>query len=257
MSKTNKIDIKWQPTKGELVACIICILVVGFMAAFAIIAYTPLRNTIPGYPDATTRYRNVQNAMRIDSLEKCIYRWELYSENLRKVIEGADPIQIDSIIRMSENEEQVRDVTEFHTTDSLLRDLVAEEEKYELSYETPNGKRIEGIHFFKPVVGTVSKKYDLAQHPSIDLTAPNGSLVKSILDGHIIFTEWKENDQWIMIIQHDNGIISVYKNNLKLLKKTADRVSAGTAVAVMGDTYLHFELWHDGVPVDPALFIKF
>ncbi|MCQ2156472.1 MAG: M23 family metallopeptidase, partial [Bacteroidales bacterium] len=259
MSKSNKFNIQWTPSRQELIFAVVCVAVLGFFISFVIIAYTPVRNLIPGYPNAEVKYRQMQEAMRLDSLERSIFRWEIYSENLRRVINGEKPIQIDSLIRQADIAFEEKSSVELTAADSSLRSYVQEEEKFEISDKNKQGTQIDGLHFFKPLTGTLSRHYETAQHPYIDITAPEGSAVKSVLDGSVIFTSWNEADNWTIVLQHQNGIISVYKHNRKLLKGTADKVSAGTTIALLGtsaaidadDTHLHFELWKDGAPLDP------
>lgn len=266
MAKSNIFRIHWEPTKAQAGTAIAIALLVVVGLGFVITAFTPLRNLVPGYPTASVRQEQARKDMVLDSLERCLYRWELYSENLRRVVTGEKPIQIDSMIRKAAQEYRDRtvDATDGFAADSTLREFVTEEEKFELSGKNRTF-RIEGLHFFKPVSGTLSNRFEIAQHPYIDITAPEGSTVKSVLDGSVIYTEWNEVNNWSIIIQHQNGIISVYKHNQKLLKKTSDKVSAGTSIALLGagadvsrtGTHLHFELWQDGTPLDPAAFINF
>lgn len=266
MSKSNNLRIHWEPTKIQAgVAIAVAVLVIAAFG-FAITAFTPLRNLVPGYPTAAARQKQALKEMQLDSLERCLYRWELYSENLRRVVAGEKPLQIESLIRKAELEsaDDSASLSAGPAADSTLREFVTEQEKFEVSGKNRNFS-IEGLHFFKPVSGTVSKSFEIAQHPYIDITAPEGSTVKSVLDGSVIYTDWNEVDNWSIIIQHQNGILSVYKHNQKLLKKTSDKVSAGTSIAILGkgadikhtDTHLHFELWKDGTPLDPSAFINF
>ena len=115
-----------------------------------------------------------------------------------------------------------------------------------------------------PLKGVVSQGYDPSIHPYIDIAAPSGSVVKAVLDGTVVFTGWSADTGHTIQIQHDGDIISIYKHNEKLLKKTGDKVSAGTPIALVGNTgemttgpHLHFELWHKGESVDPTKHISF
>ena len=241
-------------------------IVVAFTALiYSVIAFTPVREFIPGYPDAHSKRAAIQNAMRIDSLETVIYRWELYSENLRRVVEGEEPIKIDSIIKAnSRSNGQNPDVAELQRQDSLLREHVKEEEQFGVSDVVRRDLPIEGMHFFTPLKGVISQGYDPVIHPYIDITAPSGSAVNAIADGTVIYDGWSDEDGHIIQIQHAGDIISIYKHNQKLLKKTGDKVKAGTAIALVGNTgststgdHLHFELWHDGESLDPTAYINF
>ena len=255
--KFNKLNI--------LVTAITSVVVL-LTALWCLIAFTPLRTFIPGYPDARTKHDAIQNAIRIDSLENVITKWELYSENLRRVVEGEEPLKIDSLMAARK---QTREITDkdragLAMKDSLLRKEVAAEDKFDVTSGRTKTLPIEGMHFFTPLKGVVSQGYVQTLHPYIDITAPNNSVVMSVLDGTVISAGWTDEEGYTIRIQHDGDIISVYKHNQKLMKKTGDKVSAGTPIAVVGGTgttadgdHLHFELWHKGEAVDPTKYISF
>lgn len=252
-------------TKISFFVAVISVLVVFTAIIYSIIAYTPVRTFIPGYPDAHSKRAAIQNAMRIDSLENVIYRWELYSENLRRVVEGEEPLKIDSIInaRQSRTASQ-SEIEALSLRDSTLRQHVKEEEQFGISDRDKRDLPIEGLHFFTPLKGVVSQGYDPAVHPFIDITAPSGSVVKATLDGTVIYDGWSDDSGYSIHVQHDGDIISIYKHNEKLLKKTGDKVTAGSPIALVGNTgslstgdHLHFELWYKGESVDPTKYINF
>ena len=251
-------------TKTSFFVTIVSIIVMVCAITYCLIAYTPIRTFIPGYPDARSKRVAIQNAIKVDSLERVIYRWELYSENLKRAVEGKEPIKIDSIIKASRKDAaEQADAAAFQKQDSILREKVKEEEQFEISARSRRDLPIEGLHFFTPLKGVVSQGFD-ATHPYIDVTAAEGSAVKATLDGTVIFTGWSEEDGNTIQIQHTDDIVSIYKHNDKLLKKVGDKVKAGTSIAIVGNTgdtstgtHLHFELWHKGEAVDPARYIKF
>ena len=100
-AKTHKQLFSLRFTRTGFFVTVVSIMVLMCAAIFSIIAFTPVKTFIPGYPDARTKNAAIRNAIKVDSLEKVIYRWELYSENLRRVVEGEQPVNIDSLI--SEN----------------------------------------------------------------------------------------------------------------------------------------------------------
>ena len=252
-------------TRTSFFVTIVSILVMLCAAIYSIIAFTPVRTFIPGYPDAVSKRAAIQNAITIDSLQTVIYKWGLYSENLKRVMEGMDPVKIDSLItaRMQEHA-AASDIKEIMKRDSLLREHVKEEEQFGISARTKRNLPIEGMHFFSPLKGVVSQGYDPIIHPYIDITAPEGSVVKATLDGTVIHAGWSEDTGYTIQLQHEGDIISIYRHNEKLLKKTGDKVTAGSPIALVGNTgeistgaHLHFELWHKGEAVNPTLYINF
>lgn len=248
-------------TKTSFFVTLVSFIVTLSAIIFCIIAFTPVKTFIPGYPDARSKRTAIQNAIKVDSLERVIYRWELYSENLKRAVSGKAPVKIDSIIKANvKTAEYAIDQASFQKQDSLLKERVKAEEQFEISARSRRELPIEGLHFFTPLKGVITQGYD-AIHPYIDVTAAEETVVKSTLDGTIIYAGWSEEDGNIIQIQHTDDIISIYKHLDKLLKKTGDKVKAGTPVAVLGNTSsgtpLHFELWHKGETVDPTLYIKF
>ena len=239
--------------------------VVLLVLIFCLIAFTPIRTFIPGYPDARSRRQAVQNSQRIDSLQTRILQWELYAENLRRVVSGEEPIRLDSLILGARTNRQAADSAFLALRDSLLRADVVEQEQFGVSASAQKKKLpIEALSFFSPVKGVVSKGYERSLHPWIDVTAPSGSTVMSVLDGTVIFTGWDDASGYTVAIQHSGDIISIYKNNQKILRKSGDAVKAGSAIGMVASSesltkgdHLHFELWYAGEPVNPEDYIKF
>ena len=260
----DKLWSKKFTRMGALVTGI-TVVVVSIFVIFCLIAYTPVRTLIPGYPDARTKHDAIQNAIRIDSLENVIFKWELYSENLRRVVDGQEPLNIDSLMNVKKStSKKAADLRKLAERDSLLRKEVADEDRFDIKPNSSRTLPIEGMHFFTPLKGVVSQGYDKALHPYIDITAPGNSVVMSVLDGTVISAGWTDTEGYTIRIQHEGDIISVYKHNQKLMKKTGDKVTAGTPIAILGGTgslsdgdHLHFELWHKGEAVDPTKYISF
>ena len=262
--KTHQHLVTLRFTRTSFFITAVTVVVVLCAAIYSAIAFTPIRTFIPGYPDARSKRAAIQNAITIDSLENVIFRWELYSENLRRAVEGVEPVKIDSLIKTQKSRTTAIDMETIARQDSLLRKHVKEEEQFGISARGRRDLPIEGLHFFTPLKGVVSQGYDAALHPYIDIAAPEGSVVKATLDGTVIFAGWSDDAGYTIQIQHDGDIVSIYKHNDKLLKKTGDKVTAGSPIALVGNTgelttgdHLHFELWHKGKTVDPTSYIKF
>ena len=252
-------------TKTSLVITSVTVLIVICATIYSLIAFTPIRTFIPGYPDAHSKRAAIQNVITIDSLENVIYRWGIYSENLKRVLSGMDPVKLDSLISSIPAKPKTEaDMQRLQKRDSLLRQNVMEEEKFGISERYKRNLPVEGMHFFSPLKGVISQGYDPIDHPYVDITAPSGEMVKSVLDGTVIFAGWNEDSGYTIQIQHDGDVISIYKHNEKLLKKTGDKISAGAPIALVGNTgsettgaHLHFELWYKGETVDPTKYINF
>lgn len=230
--------------------------------AFAVIAVTPLKTLIPGYPDEISRRAAVENAIKIDSLESAMTRWAIYSENLRKVLSGEETGRLDSLLKAGSSaylSDKSRE--ELARRDSVLRETVREEEQFQIS-GTQRSLPLDGMHFFPPVKGVISQGYDRVLHPAVDISAPAGSVVSATYDGTVIFAGWDDNLGNMIILQHEGDLVTIYQHNQKLLKKTGEAVKAGTPIALVGNTgsisksdHLRFEMWHNGASVDPTKYL--
>lgn len=262
--QTHKLlwSIRFNTTNlivGAITTCVVACAMI-----YAVFAFTPLKTTLPGYPDASTKREILRNAIKVDSLERIVSRWEFYSENLARVMSGRPPMRIDSLLQAYNIQGASPSSEELAKRDSLLRKEVVKEEQFELSYREVRKMPIEGMHFFTPLKGVISQEYDKVFHPYIDITAPANSVVMAVLDGTVIFAGWSDEAGYTMQIQHENDIVSIYKHNSKLLKKAGEKVTAGSPVAVIGGTgsqstgdHLHFELWYRGEAVNPVNYINF
>lgn len=252
-------------TRGTLFLTLLSAIFLLVIGVYCLLAFTPVKTFIPGYPDAHTQRATLKNAIRVDSLENVILKWEFYSENLKRIFSEEEPVRIDSIIRISLSDSvSAEDLRRLHGSDSTLRRDVADAERFSLNSRPDRKLPIEGMHFFTPLKGVVSQEYDKLMHPYIDITAPANSVVTAVLDGTVISAGWSDESGYSILIQHESNLISAYKHNQKLLKRQGERVTAGSPIALVGNTgslttgdHLHFELWYAGDPVDPTHYINF
>ena len=234
-------------------------------AVYCVIAFTPVHDAIPGYPDARTRQAAVENAIKIDSLEARVIRWELYAGNLSRVLRGEQTITLDSLVSSSAAKylsEASRE--ELALRDSTLRSEIISEDQFTLEQGIPKVLPIEGMLFFAPLKGVVSVPFKPVTHPAIDITAPKGSTVRAALDGTVVATAWDEYDGWSVTMQHSGNIVSICRHCESVLVKAGDKITAGTAIAILGGggspeagDHLRFELWYNGEATDPAQYISF
>lgn len=244
-------------------------IVLIFLTSF-LIAFTPLREYIPGYTNVGLTKRLYKLQLKTDSIERNLVAKEQFINNLRDVINGKDlttdiPVIRDSLKRYGNI--KIKRSAE----DSLLRLEVENQDKYNLykieTAENTAQKRssIGGILFFSPIKGIVTNMYNPAQkHFGVDIVAKQNEAVKSVLDGTVLFSNWTLETGYVIVIQHGRNIVSIYKHNSANLKKVGDYVRAGEPVAIIGETgelitgpHLHFELWSDGNSLDPIEYITF
>lgn len=251
--------------RGVIIAIVISVVLL-IAATTVLIAFTPLREFIPGYPDSETRRTILSNAMKVDSLERITTSWSTYLSNVTRVVSGENPeirqINVDSAFQNRRFEDS-RSVS-----DSLLRAEVEREEQFNLSINNNNNrpKDISGLYFFPPIKGgVISSSFDAGtNHFGTDIVASPNAPVLATLDGTVIMANWTNETGYIIQLQHQDNIISIYKHNAKLLKQVGDIVKAGDAIAILGNSgelstgpHLHFELWYKGMPVNPEQYITF
>ena len=239
--------------------------VLAILLLYCLVAFTPIRNTIPGYPDADSKKVALENAIRIDSLESSITRWEIYADNLSRVLTGEQTVNLDSIIQGNMTRYlSAKSADELAVRDSILRETVRKEEKFGVGRQKDRTVPIEGIYFFAPIKGVVSNGFDPVKHPAVDITAKSGDVVCSVLDGTIVSTSWSGETLYSVQIQHAGDIVSSYVNCQKIVVSKGDKVKAGSPIGLLGSTaslsqgdFLHFELWYKGDAVDPLKYISF
>jgi murein DD-endopeptidase MepM/ murein hydrolase activator NlpD len=252
-------------TRLNMIALGGVILILLVAITYAIIAFTSIREWIPGYPDAAMRQNIRQNAMKLDSLEYEQAIRDQYFDNLNRIISGDMP---ENYLNDTTGTVNVQEVNFLRSAnDSLLRQQVEAEEQFRLSVleGDPMNRNLYDMHFFTPVKGIITRSFNpMDGHYGIDLVAGPNEVVKAALDGTVIMSAWTLETGYVIQIQHDYELISVYKHNAALFKSVGEKVIAGDAIAIVGNSgelttgpHLHFELWHDRVALNPAEFIVF
>jgi murein DD-endopeptidase MepM/ murein hydrolase activator NlpD len=241
------------------------------VATSFLIAFTPLREYIPGYTDVTLRKRVITLERLADSLLLDLHRKSVYIENIRNVIEGKTMLN-DTISEKVPVENETYDNVKYSrsSADSALRKEYENRVSYDLYYDenqefTPSVSARSSYIFFNPLKGIVTNEFDLTrQHYGIDIAAKINEVVKASLDGTVIFSDWTVETGYVITIQHQGTFVSSYKHNSVLLKKEGAFVKAGEPIAIVGESgelttgpHLHFELWYNGTPVNPRDYISF
>lgn len=229
-----------------------------------IIAFTSLREFIPGYSSAKLKRQTTELYYRTDSLQQVIAMNDKYISSIRMVLSGevgSVDFNRDSINEMVRKEEISYDLSPSEM-DRALREKVDKEDKYNLFEVATAGSN---FVLFPPVNGEISEGYNIKErHYAVDIVVARNTPVKSTADGTVIFAEWSAETGYVIIIEHSQSLISVYKHNDSLTKAQGDLVKAGEVVAMAGSSgelstgpHLHFELWNHGYPINPTNFIDF
>lgn len=227
-----------------------------------ILFFTPIREYIPGYSSTSLQKQANLLSYKTDSLRQIVFLNDQYINSLKKVLTGdLETIEYkpDSVVYKDAMDIQI---IEKSKEDSILRQLVDNEDKYNLA----NINKDKDFYLLtSPISGAVSQNYSIADdHLAIDISVDTGTPVKAVSNGRVILSEWTTQTGYVLIIDHGNDLISVYKHNSKLLKSQGEIVKQGEIIALSGNSgvltsgpHLHFELWSEGFSIDPNTLINF
>jgi len=240
----------------------LCAIVLIFLTTI-LIAFTPIREYIPGYSSQELERRASELYFKSDSLQQLVGYQTEYIANIQKVLTG------DLKFEQADPDNTSADVSGFSAgdlapsqADLMLRETVRKEDKYNLFLSAKSGSN---YVLFPPAQGPISADFNLKEkHFAVDVNVPINTPIKAAADGRVILTEWSVETGYVVLVEHSNNLLTVYKHNTKLTKSQGDIVKAGEVIAISGNTgtlttgpHLHFELWNNGYPVDPKTFIDF
>ncbi|MBA3581482.1 MAG: peptidoglycan DD-metalloendopeptidase family protein [Gammaproteobacteria bacterium] len=119
-----------------------------------------------------------------------------------------------------------------------------------------------------PVKGTLLNRFGEAKGigdlrwRGLRIAAPAGETVRAVSPGRVVFADWLSGFGLLLILDHQNGYMSLYAQNRELLKQSGDWVNVNETVGTVGDsggqnqTALYFEIRHNGVPTDPIKWLN-
>jgi murein DD-endopeptidase MepM/ murein hydrolase activator NlpD len=255
--KLNPLNLLFMISSMFVIYAIIIILLFKF---------TPAREMIFGRDIQSEMRRDfIEHQFAIDSMNIQLNYLEQYNSILLKALRG----EVDTTRPFFSDDSQVidsLDLDELSYQDSLLRAEYEAKRNYGILIgNDPDGFAFKKNYFFSPITGIVTRQFDIqSSHFGIDVVAREEASIKACLDGKVIFTGWTTEYGHIIALQHADNLISIYKHNAILFKKVGSFVHAGDVIAILGNSgelsdgpHLHFELWHDMVAIDPAIYIDF
>jgi murein DD-endopeptidase MepM/ murein hydrolase activator NlpD len=241
-----------------IVATLGAILII-FVTTF-IIAFTPLREYIPGYASTKLKEQATLLTIKSDSLLKVSKENNMYINSIKAVLNGDleyAKLNKDSIqVAENTNKESYISVSE---KEIELRNKVAKDNKYNV-FEKAKPKV--SYVLFAPVSGKIVKNYNIAtKNLGVNIAVAKGTPIKAIAAGTIIFSDWTPSNGFVVIIRHEDDVLSVYKNLSSITKYSGNNVKSSEVIAISGDNTpqnsIHFQLWKNGIPINPTQFINF
>jgi len=264
----ENFSLKLTPLNIFVAAGIISIIMI--VLTVSLVAFTPLREYIPGYgAEVKTRKELINLALKVDSLQYELSLRTQVMDNIKNIINGNIPTDSskNASQKSSHPSGEIKDGIAPSKEDSAFRSEVESQDKYSLAFsERKTGKEsISNFFFFTPVKGMVTASFNASEeHYGVDIAAKENEPIKATLDGMVLFAGWTSETGYTIEIQHSNNMVSAYKHNSVLLKKAGQFVKAGEAIAVIGNSgeqtsgpHLHFELWYNGNAIDPQEYMVF
>jgi hypothetical protein len=259
---TYEEKTSFKISRLKVFSVVFAFMIIIVLITSTIIFYTSVRENIPGYSSTSLQKQANLLSYKTDSLRQIVFLNDQYINSLKKVLTGdLETIKYspDSILNIDVLDLQI---IEKSKEDSILRQLVENEDKYNLGNINKNKQY---YLLTSPLTGLISQNYSIAdEHLAIDISVDIGTPVKAISNGRVLLSEWTTQTGYVLIIDHGNDLISVYKHNSKLLKSQGEIVQQGQIIAMSGNTgiltsgpHLHFELWSEGFSIDPNTLINF
>jgi murein DD-endopeptidase MepM/ murein hydrolase activator NlpD len=228
------------------------------------IAFTPIKEYLPGYDSIEIKRQSARNITKMDSLEHALFEQQQFLSSITKVLTGdleVKNLEKDTFIEINRDAITGLELAP-NLQDSLLRAAVAQEDKFNI---LESASSVVSFVLFPPVTGVISQPYDVSQkHYAVDIAVAQNAPIKAVSDGTVIFAEWTLETGYVVILEHQNTLLSVYKHNATITVLQGDLVKSGEVIATAGNTgefstgpHLHFELWSNGYPVNPVEFIDF
>lgn len=259
---TYEEKLAFRVTRIRLILASIFVSIALISGTISLVFFTSFKKLIPGYSPSSLEQRTIELVYRLDSLEIELNTVNKYSEHIKRMLKGDDNYEIpkdtiDSLAGVNLNIE-----LDPSQNDIKFREEVEQEDRYNINSEE---QELINIVLFSPLTGVVTQKYEAKiKHFAIDIAAKEGTPIKAIADGTVIFSEWSADTGYVIILKHSSDFISIYKHNGNLNKSQGDLVESGEVIASVGSTgeyttgsHLHFELWTKGYPVNPMNFIDF
>lgn len=261
----ERISLRLSPLRVFTIVGLLIILLIFFTSYM--IAFTPLKEYIPGYADNVVLRRQILDlTIRLDSLDRASVQKDLYLKNIKEIVNEERIFE-----EVEAKQKTKKDLTKLKLTASeseiALRNNVEQEDRYNINMQMAGNKMssFSNLYFFPPLKGKITTAFNRSEkHYGIDIVAGKNEAVKATLDGTIIFSGWTAANGYVIHLQHGYNLISIYQHNSALLKKQGDKVKAGEAIAITGNSgeittgpHLHFEIWFDGKAIDPQELMVF
>lgn len=242
----------------------------------AILFATPLGSLVFSKEDRAIRASVIEVSEKVRDLQDSLRVRDEQIQQIQRVIRNrsdtvfaASPISRMEAAALAEEEHMNAVVTQeetpatqfgrglfqFSRTPSLSSDQIIYSEIFSGTVSFPVDAPVQGSlsGTFRPEMG----------HFGIDIAAARGADVRSVADGIVMSCEWTLNNGYVMHILHGQGVVAIYKHFSEVYKSAGDVVRKSELIGKVGESgllasgpHLHFELWKDGIALDPLERIR-
>jgi len=242
------------------------IIIIGIVVAFISIVLTigvffmtPLSSIYQQQIDERFREQVISINERVKALQDSLYAREVQLNDLKNFIRTVPDTNftVNNSFMMEaapENQSTWNDPLMLPTFEMLNQNEIISSSRLTNSPDFPS---------FYPIEGTPTQEFSSDDdHYGIDIAANNHTEFRTIADGTVVNTGWTINYGYVIYVQHSNGIMSVYKHGARLLKEQGDVVLKGDLLGLVGNSgvlssgsHLHLEIWKNGVPQNPRMYL--
>ncbi len=259
----EKISIKLTPL--SLIIGVFMLIIILTSVIIMVVALSPLREYIPGYGDLSEQKKILRLSFKTDSIEDALKSRQLYLTSILDVLNEKKEKSIEKPKKDSTNKYNKLKLNPSENDISFRKEFEENKNNSKNNVAKLKYKGLSEVVFFTPTNGYISNSFSESNgHYGIDIVTKSEETIKSTLDGTVIFSSFSAEDGNVIQIQHNNNLVTIYKHCSALLKKTGDRVKLGDVIGIVGNSgensrgpHLHFELWLNGVAINPKDFVVF
>lgn len=259
----EKFSLRLSP--GSIIVGLLAITIVMTSLVISLVAFTPLREYIPGYGTIAERKQILGLTAKADSIEQVLEARDVYMNNVLNVFNDKLETKPEKPKKDTTGKYAGTNTNASKTDMEFRKDFENTRNNLVVAISNSKLKGLSELVFYTPIKGMIIASYNLSEdHFGVDIVSKAEEPVKSTLEGTVVFTGYSSEDGYVIHIQHSNNLTSIYKHNSELLKKTGERIKSGEAIAIVGNTgeksngpHLHFELWYNGIPINPQECVAF
>jgi murein DD-endopeptidase MepM/ murein hydrolase activator NlpD len=259
-------SIKLSAVRAFIYAVVYSIII--FLFSLLLFTVTPLHNMFTAKSSLSDNdMKNIQVLKeRMVFLARELESLKSTNERLRYAMMLGDSTLADTSGSIQEKKQDIKKKAGGNLL-AVLSDLFFAENKYNLKqsaeYQKSKNTKEPLYYFNSPVNAFISRGfYPEKGHFGQDYVLKTGSPVYASAGGYVIFSDYTVKDGYMIIINHYDGFVTIYKHCSSLIKQVRETVYQGDIIALSGNTgeesigpHLHFEIWKDGQPVNPEKYL--